>query len=242
MIRIGVPFCNAGPFVERCIRTIRSQTVRDWRCYVYDDCSTDDSVERARRAIDTDDRFQVASNTRKMWQAGNWWQMAQRPEVDDDDVLVTIDGDDWLPDRDVFRRVLHAYARDRVWLTYGNFGYAVNGRIVAAGYCRPLRTASRIREAVWVTSHLKTFKAFLFRRIRRQDLVDETGGFLRAAADMAVMFPMVEMAGNDRIRAFTRINYAYNVSNPRNVYRTRAALQHRIERMLRQRGRYRRLP
>jgi hypothetical protein len=70
------------------------------------------------------------------------------------------------------------------------------------------------REASWKASHLRTYKAKLFNKIRVEDFIDEnTGKFFETTADLAFMYPMLEMAG-DRSRHIKDILYVYNKQNP----------------------------
>lgn len=214
MIRAAVTFWNAAPYIARCLCSIRSQFGAEFQCSVFDDLSTDGSLAIARRVVGSDDRFVLVRNERKLWQVGSWWRWSHQPDITDDDILVTIDGDDWLPDAGVFARVLAAYADGSTWLTYGRLAYSRRGIVVKRDVRPSLQSARLVRQAPWVTTHLRTFKAFLFRKVRRSDLIDEDDAFFPAAGDLAAMFPMVEMAGDAHISALPDVNYVYNVSNP----------------------------
>jgi glycosyltransferase involved in cell wall biosynthesis len=222
VIRVAVTFWNAAPYIARCLCSIRCQTAGNFQCCVFDDGSTDGSLDAARRVVGSDDRFVLIRNERKLWQVGSWWTWSRRSDIADDDILVVVDGDDWLPDADVFSRVLAAYDRHRIWLTYGRMAFAVQGVIVKRDVKPPLQSARHIRDTPWVTMPLRTFKAFLFRAIEKSDLLDDEGHFIPAPGDVAAYFPMVEMAGDSRILALPDVNYVYNVSNPYCTWRVPA--------------------
>lgn len=240
MLRVVVTYWNAEPYIATCLKSIASQRYTDWTCVIYDDCSTDGSYEKAARTIRNDRRFSLVMNDKKHWQVGNWWQFLQRSEIDDSDIVITIDGDDWLPDRMVFDRVVEAYADGVTWVTYGNFLRKSGLWKKQVGYCRKVECAARIRSLPWTSSALRTFKAFLFRKIKFEDLLWQ-GEFLPAAGDKALMFPIIEMAGDERNKCLDSINYVYNVRNPRCGYKLKKDLQEDLNLYLRNKPPYRQI-
>jgi len=85
------------------------------------------------------------------------------------------------------------------------------------GNCRPVPPAAidqqRSREIPFVFSHLRTFKFFLWKQIRDASLRDAQGRYFRAAWDLAIMYPFLEMAGHS-IKYIHDILYVYNCESP----------------------------
>ena len=48
---------NAENYVERCLGSLMSQRFKDFKCYITDDLSTDNSVNIVKKTIQDDDRF-----------------------------------------------------------------------------------------------------------------------------------------------------------------------------------------
>ena len=115
-----------------------------------------------------------------------------------EEIVVAVDLDDTItPDALKIVARLHELG---AWVTYGSFKHA-DGR---PGFAAPCK-AETCRRDPWTASHLKTFRAGLFNRIKDEDL--KMGGeWLPHARDLALMFPLLEMA---RERA---------VFNPATVY------------------------
>jgi glycosyltransferase involved in cell wall biosynthesis len=229
MLRLLVPFHNAAPWLPRCLESLRRQSLTAWHCYLADDLSDDGSDRVAQRAFGGDSRFTLIRNNERLYQCGSYQQLLANPNFDPLDICVTVDADDYLPDSDVLRRVLEAYADERIWLTWGNY-IRTDGE---PGIAAPLEEALEVRRVSWRTSHLRTWRLFLWNQIREEDFLGPDGLPLRVAGDLASMFPMIEMAGNRHIRFLESINYVCNRANPLSNFRLRAAEQLRNAAFLR---------
>lgn len=129
-------------------------------------------------------------------------------ELPDDAIVVSLDGDDWLTPG-ALERVQAEYDAGAL-VTYGSFKYA-DGR---PGFARQLEGDPRT--SPWVTTHLKTFRAGLFRRIDPRHLQDAQGRWLEHARDLALMFPLLELAG-PRAHFVPDVLYVYNSANSTEV-------------------------
>lgn len=207
---------NAEQYIERCIGSLMGQNFTDFKCYITDDMSTDNSANIVKDMIKDDNRFILIENKTKFYQSGNYDQVIRNnPNISDDEIIIELDGDDWLPDSKVFDRVAELYSDSSVWIANGKFRY-VNGGI---GFAAPPRNISTIRQETFTASHLRTWRAFLWRKIKEEDLKDENGVYWKTAGDLAFMFPMIEMAGEEHYRFMNDVNYIYNEINPLNDHK-----------------------
>ncbi len=136
-------------------------------------------------------------------------------QVAPDRIIVSLDGDDWLSDDGVLQTLADAYADPNVWLTYGSFQCDPGGQR-GVGAPLPEDVLKKVlvrRYPSWVTSHLRTFYAALFHKIKKEDCMVD-GKFFDIAYDVAIMLPMLEMASPHHIRYIDRIMYIYNWTNP----------------------------
>jgi glycosyltransferase involved in cell wall biosynthesis len=207
---------NAGPYIEQCIGSIMSQSFKDFKCYITDDLSTDNSVQLVEDLIKDDDRFVLIKNTVKLYQPGNYDQVIRNNKlIDDNEVCVEIDGDDWLPDSKVLDRINATYQDDNTWIATGSFRYS-NGGI---GFSSRQDNFNNLRSSTFTASHIRTWRAFLWRNIQIEDLKDQNGYYWKVAGDLAFMYPMLEMAGENRYKFMLDVNYVYNESNPLNDHK-----------------------
>lgn len=206
---------NCEKYIERCLFSIMSQSFKDFKCYITDDVSTDGTVQKIKSAIKNDNRFVLIENHTKFYQPGNYDQVIRFRGIEGDEVCVEIDGDDWLPSPKVLERINEVYQDPNVWMTSGSFKYH-DGR---PGFANPPQNFKGIRNQTFTLSHIRTWKAWLWKKILLEDLKDENGEYWNVAGDLAFMFPMLEMAGQEHYRFLPEILYIYNESNPLNDHK-----------------------
>ncbi len=143
-LRLLVPFHNAGPCISGCLESVRQQSITDWHCYLVDDLSGDGSLNIAQSFVETDCRFTLVRNSERRYQCGNYQLVLRNPEFQDEDICISIDADDCLPDSAVFQRVVNVYEDSGIWMTYGSFRrtQGKSGGCV----CAPLADTARVRQ------------------------------------------------------------------------------------------------
>ena len=206
---------NCEKFVERSLLSIMSQRFKDFKCYITDDMSTDNTVNVIKKTIEGDNRFILIENHIKLFQPGNYDQVINWRAIPGDEICVEVDGDDWLPNSNVFGLIDETYKDPTVWMTSGSFKYH-DGR---NGFASPPTNFQNIRKQTFTLSHLRTWKSWLWKKIKTEDLKDENGNYWNIAGDLSFMFPMFEMSGEEHYRFLPEINYIYNESNPINEHK-----------------------
>ena len=219
MIRVLTTLFNAEEYISNCLDSVIDQKERSWVCYVTDDMSTDSSAEIVKEFCEKDSRVKLIRNREKKYQLGNYAQVMELDEIDDEDIVITVDGDDCLPDTEVLTRVLDAYSDGNTWVTYGQFIQWHGSDRFSMGFSSPPEDFSKLRKARQTISHLRTFRAFLWRMIKPEDFLDDSGEIIQCAGDIAFMFPMLEMAGEKRSKFLSDINYVYNLDTGLNVHK-----------------------
>ncbi len=215
IFRIVSPVYNARPWIDRYVQSVTSQTYPHWTATIIDDVSDDGTYERLCELAADDRRITVIRNRERRQALANVVHTIRDLRCDDEDVIVFLDGDDWLSGPDVLDYLNQAYARKDVWITWGSYVFHPSGR-----RCRNakwLRPFYDVRKDHFIFSHLKTAKHFLWKNIADADLRDtRTGDYYRASWDNAIMRPMVEMAGRKHSRFIRKVLYIYNYENPLN--------------------------
>jgi len=226
---------NCQDYVERCLSSIMSQTFKNFKCYITDDLSTDNSIKLIEDFIKNDERFILVKNETKLFQPGNYDNILRNFEnIDDNDVVVEIDGDDWLPDSKVLERINNVYSDNNVWIANGSFKYP-NGMV---GFSSKQENLDNLRNSRFTASHMRTWRVFLWRKIKQDDLKDEDGSYWKVTGDLSFMYPMLEMSGDEHYRFMPEINYVYNDTNPLNDHKIDLSLVNIIADKIRRKPKY----
>ena len=211
-IVVITPFYNPGAFLQKCVQSLIEQDYSNYEVLFLDDASTDSSA----RYLSSDERKRILRNPVRRGLAANLHFLLMR-HCRPDDIVVCLDGDDWLSCPNALTYINECYNEHDCWVMYGQFQYA-DGRY---GFSEPFASPRELSQQrrYFRTSHIRTFRAGLFHAIALQDpefscLKDDAGNWLQYSADAALMFPLVEMAGFERVRFNEKILYVYNDQNP----------------------------
>lgn len=199
---------NAEKWVGRCIESVQRQTFEDWTHIFIDAKSDDHTLKAAAKQIARGATHQtqlVAADVRKpaLQNAVEAWT-----SLPDDEIVVWLDGDDWLAHDRALEVVAEAYTDPDVWLTYGQF-MMPDGSI---GFAARYPAGANVRKIDWRATHLKTFRAGLGKKIKPRDLHKPDGSWCDLAIDHAVMYPLLEMAG-ERYACIDQVVCVYNFAS-----------------------------
>jgi len=211
-----IPVYNSEPWIKRCLESVKKQFYSNWIALIVGDPSTDKTNDIIEKYIEGDKRFIFTKNTVRKYMMANRVDSIQKAGLEDEDILIFLDGDDWLSDRNVLTYLSKIYSNPKVWLTWGSHIVIPCGEkgLSASEISFPLSEA-RVRKGDWYFSHLKSAKYFLWKNIKNKDFRDDaTGEYYQTAGDLAYMFPMLEMAGEKHCKYIERILYVYNYGNP----------------------------
>lgn len=212
MINFVVCFWNAEKYIKNCVRTLKGQRDTNFKVYLIDDMSTDMTVEIIKPLIEGDDRFELIVNTEKKFKLKNLDELIST--FDDEDIVIELDGDDFLLTPDVVEDIREVYSDGKVWLTNGSFMYT-NGQPGFSEKCNP----DTIRQDEFRFSHLRTWKAFLWKAIPKSYFKDDNGEYFKSAPDTAYAFSLLELAGNENYRFLPKVYYVYNADSPYNEHK-----------------------
>jgi hypothetical protein len=201
---------NAEPWIDRCLASIASQTVSNFRCVVVDDVSTDLTATIAQSFTKHDQRFTVVKNTDRLWQARNTFEAARR-YASDEDVVILLDGDDWLARDTAFEVIRDAYVGG-AWATYGNIVESDGSPSRFGVYPRNIARTGKFAEWPWCATTPRTFRSFLLNGLREEDFTLD-GAWPKFAGDVCVFLPILQRAC-ERAVGITEAIYVYNADTP----------------------------
>ena len=223
MINIVTCVWNAEKYIGLCIDSILEQTHKDYKVYIIDDLSTDNTVSLAKEKIAEDARFSIIQNTEKKFKLKNLDDLiSDQSPMRDDDIIVEIDGDDWLDRPDALDIVNKKYLDNpNLMIANSNFKF-INGR---EGFSKYVDVSS-VRYSSFCFSHLRTWKCSLWRSVNKKYFIDprtQDGSYFKITADMAYSLPMLEIAGQERYSYIPETLLVYNDLNPHNDHKAGSA-------------------
>lgn len=220
--KIVVPSFNSIDFIDKTLHSIEMQKYKNFDVCVIDDCST---IKKQREIIAD---YCRRNNWKFLFNEKNYGALyglvnaIPLLKCEDEDVIIILDGDDWLAHPDVLDKLHQVYSENDVNLTWGQCEIFPTGKMPMK-YAQPIPDMiidqKLFRDIPFVFWHPATFKFFLWKHIKDQDLRDVNGQYFKVLSDKATLFPLLEMAGK-KIRYIDETLYIYNIGNPLNDYAT----------------------
>ncbi|MGA9530563.1 MAG: glycosyltransferase [Candidatus Babeliales bacterium] len=233
-----IPSYNNSEWVSRNLSSVFSQTYTNYRVIYIDDASTDDTIDHVEQMISQsgkEEQCTLIKNNKRRRALFNHYQAVHL--CSDDEIVINLDGDDWLAHEHVLSQLNTLYQDPNVWLTYGQYIKLPDKSIGQSRALPELLVCSHgYREYRWITSALRTFYAGLFKKIPLQDFLWH-GVFFPVACDLVFMFPMLEMAAG-RVAFVPDVLYVYNCMTEHNDFKKNMQLQLHVENIVRAKKRY----
>ena len=221
---------NCEKYIEKCLKSVMAQTRSNWTADIILDDPEDSSVGVAGDLVYCKLNMHVWTRPYRHGLARNIYEFPMMPDVchvyEDEDVLCFLDADDWLS-VGALHYVDKAYASNpKCLLTHGSYVKVSKGRRTKVS--NPYH-GEDYRSSPWRGSHLKTVKWKLFKRLP-EECMKHNGEWLEAASDLAIMIPLMEMAGAQRIEHVHELIYFWRDSTPQ---KTKRVLQKKCEAIIR---------
>lgn len=234
-------------WAEENIKSACSQkSTNPYRVIVINDCSPDNTgkiIDDYIAKNNLSSFVQVIHNKERVGAMANIYY-AIHLLIPDNHVVVSLDGDDTLAHNEALLELEKRYQDPNIWITWGSVKKVPTGQEdMSRAVPDSVFREHKLREYPFVTQHLRTFRAGLFKKVKKEDMMHE-GKFLSVTWDMAFMYPMLEMAtakvpqANHHHAFIKEILYLYRVDNPLNDFRARAELQARMDKIMRSKPPY----
>jgi glycosyltransferase involved in cell wall biosynthesis len=220
MFKVIVVGWQAEDYIKRCLESILTQTEKV-QIQVVLDPGEDKTYEQAKGY--ECDILKVSLNENRLYALENIINGIRLLNCEDEDVVVTVDADDWLSSDMSLSTVKRYYDnRPDLLLTYGSWmGYPNPTCSTNCSSYKEEEFKLGIRHFNWRGTHLRTFKYKVWKFVEERDLKDINGKFFKVAWDMAMMWPMLEMAGYHRALFISEPLYVYNMETLFNDFKLR---------------------
>jgi glycosyltransferase involved in cell wall biosynthesis len=231
------PIYNASDTLEQMLVSIAAQSYKNWRVILIDDMSSQEHscrccaiIDRLRPIIEN---IEVVYNIEKKWEVANVLKGISM--CDDDDIIVRIDGDDYLCDLDALKIINEIYEQipcDVLWTKHRWFD---DKRITQYNISANLPDGLNPYVSPWVSSHMKTFRKRLINDVNDVNFRGEDGEYIKRAGDQCVYLPLLYKS---KKRVFLPVvTYAYRCNMDPETFQTDdAKFQKKEAQFLRKRG------
>lgn len=226
-----IPSYNNEKYCLKNLLSVFEQDYQNYRVIYIDDASTDSTYQRAEQVIQAfamEGRVTLIRNESNQKAALNTYRAVHMCQ--DEEIVVLLDGDDWLAHSNVLNYLNIVYEDPGVWLTYGShldYPSYKRGREQKPIPENVLEERSYREHAKRVFSLpcLRTAYAGLYKQVRLSGLLNDTGKFFEAASAEAFMIPMIDLAGK-HCRFLKDILYIHNRETALADDKIRAAALH----------------
>ena len=213
---------NAENYIQKCILSVAQQDYGYYHMWIVDDASTDNTVKIARDTIaalpaEVRRNFSVIKNKRNVGALKNQYDMLK--ETRNDDIVMILDGDDWLVnDPNIFNMYNNLY-HDGAQFTYGSCWSVVdNIPLVAQPYPPEIKETKQYRNYKFnwnmPYTHLRTFDPKLVDNLNAEEHLKIDGQWPKAGGDTALFYYLIESADPKAVVCVPDIVYNYNDANP----------------------------
>jgi glycosyltransferase involved in cell wall biosynthesis len=234
-IKVLVPVYNAENYIEKCINSLLSQNFNNYEIIITDDCSTDSTYLKIL-GYKNNKNIHIKKNNKRIGSALDNIIFMIKNFTEKNDIIVLVDGDDWLYNDEVLSKISEIYMDKNIWMTYGQF---IPASKTYGKYCKKIDDVKKYRKSEeWLASHLRTFRRELFLKIDEKDLKDEDDKYYTVAWDCAFMYPMLEMCGNSKYYFIDEILYVYNDLNEINDMKINQEKQIFIANLIKEKNEY----
>ena len=232
------PVFNCKDSIAQTILSVVAQSYDNWRMLIRDDMSTDGTVEQIQRTVDSLgvwDKISLTINTEKHGEVRNTLEALK--DIDDDEVVCRLDGGDWLTDLDGMAIIDHSYRATNAGAAWTAHRWGYTTKNISGPFKKARADAY---EHPWVSSHMKTFRAGLLKRVPDANFRDENGDYIMIACDQAIYLPVLHQAmleGKQRVfLPFCMYHYSIDLQDPELFTNERSLRQKESAEFIRARG------
>ncbi|KAG5175755.1 nucleotide-diphospho-sugar transferase [Tribonema minus] len=214
-VHVFVPLYNAEAFAVEAVESALRQTYARARVWVYDDGSTDTTAALLRMKFRSESRVTILTNKRNLGPAQTKWLgfQAIAKEATPNDIVLVLDGDDYLVTDEALAIVHAEYLTRKCWFTYGSYVGPFSKEVKALD----ANTHKNFRAAAWRYGHPRTFKAFLINHLTDADFQQADGTWLTKGTDRGFILRFLELSGPSCI-AYIRSPLYFYRKHARNTW------------------------
>ena len=204
------PTYNASFHLRECYESLKEQSNPNWDWVILNDMSNDDTLKIACDIAKSDEhqRVSVMNHKEKKFALKGIYDYLSNYKDFSEQIIAILDGDDALCNENTVDLILKEYndnpKLDALWTAHS---WDINGMNISQelpGNLNPYQYP-------WVSSHLKTFKANVFKKIKKENFQDLDGNWFERGYDQALYLPILHLAKERKF--INEICYLYRINS-----------------------------
>jgi glycosyltransferase involved in cell wall biosynthesis len=200
---------NNEKYTDLCLNSALNQNYENFDVIFINCNSTDSTREICEKYTNKYDNLTIIDEIDRIYQTENFLLGTLLSEKNT--TIVSLDGDDWLINKNVLDLLNSVYFSTRCLLSYGSYIEFPYKNVRWAWKKRSLEELSEIRKNKFSLSHLRTWNKELFLNIKKESL-KMNDKYPKMAGDVSVLLYMVEMYPEKCI-FINNVMYVYNKTN-----------------------------
>ena len=207
------PAYNCKEEMKQTLFSMFSQSYDNWRAIIIDDVSTDGTYEyvcELSARCGFGGKVRVKRREEKFGEVRNTIEEVFN-HIDDDEVVIRLDGGDWLTENDclmMLDKIYNDHDPSVCWTAqrWANTNYNISNGL-------KLKDGETVYDHPWVSSHLKTFRASALKKVNKKNFFDDDGNWIMIACDQAIFLPMMHLAVKENLPLvfLPLVCYHYNI-------------------------------
>ena len=233
-----IPSYNNSKRYKRNLDSIFTQKYNNFHIVYIDDCSPDGTgnlVEKYINEKKQEHRVILIKNKERCKAMANIYNAVYM--CDDFDIIASCDGDDYWANDHVLALLNKIYNDPNIWMTHGSLlNWPQNMIRPQKAYPDDVIEKNGFREFGWNSSGLRSYYVWLFKKIKREDLMYK-GNFVEMGSDYSMVYPMLEMSGF-RHKFIPDVLYVADRATGLNDFKVDTELQKKMSRFIRSKEKY----
>ena len=195
---------NNQKYAKNCLISALNQKYGNFEIIYVDDASTDGSDKIAMHTLKNTKNAQLILNQERVGKLSNLYREIHK--LENNSIIIELDGDDYLIDDQVLNNFNHAYQKNNclaIHANYINYPIELAKKLNIGHFSQEtpffVKKNRNFRNYPWIYSGLRSYKAELFKKIKKEDLLSRfepyKDKFLPVFHDAAIFYPIAEMSG-----------------------------------------------
>ncbi len=228
------PTYNSKDATIGAIKSVMNQKYISWHMHITDDNSPDGTFEHVSAYLKQnniqEEKISIIKNKVNQGALKNVYEAIYK-HCSDEEIVVILDGDDALYGKYAFDKLYRVYEKENPWIVGSNHFFLSNKKMrTPSFYSKEVMDSNSFRGEKFSIIGLVSFRTWLFKKVQKQDMLDEKGEFYKIPKDVILFFPMMEMASKGRVLGIDEPLQIYNnvrTDNDQDVRRIEQMTLHR---------------